>query len=64
MKHNEIETLELTLDENEPVSTFRELVKQLSQWLKRRASDATLPAIEQAAYINVLNKIEQLKGKQ
>ena len=63
MKHNEIETLELTLDENEPVSTYRELVKQLSQWLKRRASDTTLPVIEQAAYINVLNKIEQMKGQ-
>ena len=49
---------------DDSVSTFRELVKQLSQWLKHRASDATLPVIEQAAYINVLNKIEQLKGQQ
>lgn len=50
--------------EDDSVSTYRELVKQLSQWLKYRASDAKLPVIEQAAYINVLNKIEQLKGQQ
>ncbi len=50
--------------QNDSVSTYRELVKQLSQWLKHRASDANLPVIEQAAYINVLNKIEQLKGQQ
>ena len=48
--------------QNDSVSTYRELVKQLSQWLKHRASDAKLPGVEQAAYINVLNKIEQLKG--
>ena len=47
---------------DDSVSTYRELVKQLSQWLKHRASDAKLPGVEQAAYINVLNKIEQLKG--
>ncbi len=47
---------------DDSVSTYRELVKQLSQWLKHRASDAKLPVVEQAAYINVLNKIEQLKG--
>ena len=49
---------------DDSVSTYRELVKQLSQWLKHRASDAKLPVVEQAAYINVLNKIEQLKGQQ
>jgi len=48
--------------QDDSVSTYRELVKQLSQWLKHRASDAKLPGVEQAAYINVLNKIEQLKG--
>ena len=47
---------------DDSVSTYRELVKQLSQWLKHRASDAKLPGVEQAANINVLNKIEQLKG--
>jgi hypothetical protein len=47
---------------DDSVSTYRELVRQLAQWLKHRASDAKLPGVEQAAYINVLNKIEQLKG--
>ena len=41
-----------------------DIVPELLEWLKRRASDATLPVVEQAAYINVLNKIEQLKGQQ
>ena len=48
---------------DDSVSTYRELVKQLSQWLKHRASDAKLPVGEQAAYINVLNKIEQMEGQ-
>ena len=41
-----------------------DIVPELQAWLKHRASDAKLPVIEQAAYINVLNKIEQLKGQQ
>ena len=41
-----------------------DIVPELVAWLKRRASDAKLPVVEQAAYINVLNKIEQLKGQQ
>ena len=41
-----------------------EIVPELQAWLKHRASDAKLPVVEQAAYINVLNKIEQLKGQQ
>ena len=48
---------------DDSVSTYRELVKQLSQWLKHRTSDAKLPVGEQAAYINVLNKIEQMEGQ-
>lgn len=40
------------------------IVPELQAWLKHRASDAKLPVVEQAAYINVLNKIEQLKGQQ
>ena len=48
---------------SEPASQ-PDIVPELVAWLKRRASDATLPAIEQAAYINVLNKIEQMKGQQ
>ena len=41
-----------------------DIVPELQAWLKHRASDAKLPVVEQAAYINVLNKIEQLKGQQ
>ncbi len=40
-----------------------DIVPELLEWLKRRASDATLPVVEQAAYINVLNKIEQMEGQ-
>jgi hypothetical protein len=40
-----------------------DIVPELQAWLKHRASDAALPVVEQAAYINVLNKIEQLKGQ-
>ena len=41
-----------------------DIVPELQAWLKHRASDAKLPVVEQAAYINVLNEIEQLKGQQ
>ena len=49
-----------------PVHTqaSNDIVPELQAWLKHRASDAKLPVVEQAAYINVLNKIEQLKGQQ
>ena len=48
-----------------PVHTQQpDIVPELQAWLKHRASDAKLPVVEQAAYINVLNKIEQLKGQQ
>ena len=49
---------------DDSVSTYRELVKQLSQWLGDMGNDKTLPVGERSAYFNVQAKINQLMKEQ